>query len=46
VKNKNKKTRIVNKLRLLKLQHVLLKLSIDLETAFAADTPLAEGQWL
>jgi hypothetical protein len=41
-----KKTRIVNQLRLLKLQHDLLKISVDLETAFAADTHLAEGQWL
>jgi hypothetical protein len=43
---KNKKTRIVNQLRLLKFQHDLPKISIDLETAFAADTHLAEGQWL
>jgi high-affinity K+ transport system ATPase subunit B len=39
--NKNSKS-----VSLLKLQHDLLKISIDLETAFAADTHLAEGQWL
>jgi hypothetical protein len=36
----------MNRLRLLKLKHDLLKISIDLQTAFAADTHLAEGQWL
>jgi hypothetical protein len=28
------------------LKHDLLKISVGLETAFAADTNLAEGQWL
>jgi hypothetical protein len=28
------------------LKHDLLKISVDLQTAFAADTHLAEGQWL
>jgi hypothetical protein len=32
--------------RLFKLKHDLLKISLDLQTAFAADTHLAEGQWL
>jgi hypothetical protein len=33
-------------LRLFKLKHNLLKISINLQTAFAAETHLAEGQWL
>jgi hypothetical protein len=33
-----------NQLRLFKLKHDLLKISIDLQTAVAADTHLAEGQ--
>jgi hypothetical protein len=33
-------------LRLLKLKTDLLKISVDLQTACAADTHLAEGQWL
>jgi hypothetical protein len=33
-------------LRLFKLKHDLLKISVDLQTAFAADTHFAEGQWL
>jgi hypothetical protein len=41
---KTRKQRKVNQLRLFKLQHNLLKISIDLQTAFAAD--LAKGQWL
>jgi hypothetical protein len=36
----------MNQLRLFKLQYDLLKTSIDLQTALAADTHLAEGQWL
>jgi hypothetical protein len=36
----------VDQLRLFKLKHYLLKISIDLQTALAADTHLAEGQWL
>jgi hypothetical protein len=47
--NKQKKTRKQRKmdqLRLFKLKLVLLNISIDLQTAFAADTHLAEGQWL
>jgi hypothetical protein len=36
----------VDQLSLFKLKNDLLKISIDLETAFAADTHLAEGQWL
>jgi hypothetical protein len=40
------KTRKMDKLRLFKLKHDLLKISVDLQTAFEADTHLAEGQWL
>jgi hypothetical protein len=36
----------VDQRRLFKLKHVLLKISVDLQTEFAADTHLAEGQWL
>jgi hypothetical protein len=36
----------MDQLRLFKLKHNLLKISADLQTAFAADTHLAEGQWL
>jgi hypothetical protein len=32
--------------RLFKLKHDLLKIFLDLPTAFAADTHLSEGQWL
>jgi hypothetical protein len=40
------KQRKMDQLRLSKLKHDLLKISVDLQTAFAADTHLAEGQWL
>jgi hypothetical protein len=40
------KQRKMVQLRLLKLKHDLLKISVDLQTAFAAETHLAEGQWL
>jgi hypothetical protein len=33
-------------LRLFTLKYDLLKISVYLQTAFAADTHLAEGQWL
>jgi hypothetical protein len=36
----------MDQLRLFKLKHYLLKISVELQTAFAADTHLAEGQWL
>jgi hypothetical protein len=36
----------MDQLRRSKLKHDLLKISIDLQTAFSADTHLAEGQWL
>jgi hypothetical protein len=44
----NKKTikRKMYQLRLFKLKHELLKIFIYLQTTFAADTHLAEGQWL
>jgi hypothetical protein len=45
-KKKTRKQRKVNQLRLFKLKRDLLKISIDLQTALAADTHLAEGQWL
>jgi site-specific DNA-adenine methylase len=44
--NKKTKQRNMDHLRLFKLKHDLLKISVDLQTAFAADTHLAEGQWL
>jgi hypothetical protein len=44
--NKVTKQRKMEQLRLLKLKHDLLKLSVNLQTAFAADTHLAEGQCL
>jgi hypothetical protein len=40
------KQRNMDHIRLFKLKHDLLKISVDLQTAFAADTHLAEGQWL
>jgi hypothetical protein len=40
------KQRKMDQLRIFKLKHDLLKISADLQTAFAADTHLAEGQWL
>jgi hypothetical protein len=36
----------MDQLRLFKLKPDLLKISVDLQTAFAADTHLAERQWL
>jgi hypothetical protein len=36
----------MNQIRLFKLKHELLKISTDLQIAFAADTRLSEGQWL
>jgi hypothetical protein len=45
--NKNtRKQKKVDQLRLFKLKHDLLKMSLDLQTALAPDTHLAEGQWL
>jgi hypothetical protein len=43
---KTTKQRKMDQLKLFKLKHGLLKISVDLQTAFAADTHLAEGQWL
>jgi hypothetical protein len=45
-KQKIGKQRKVNQLRPFRLKHDLLKISIDSQTALAADTHLAEGQWL
>jgi hypothetical protein len=52
-KNTNKKRskettkeRKIEQPRLLTLKHDLLKISVDLQTAFAAETHLAQGQWL
>jgi hypothetical protein len=36
----------MDQLRLFTIKHDLLKISTDLQTAFAAETHLAEGQWL
>jgi hypothetical protein len=36
----------MNQLRHFKRKHDLLKISVDLLPAFAADTHFAEGQWL
>jgi hypothetical protein len=36
----------MDQLRYFKLKHDLLKIYLNLQTAFAADTHLAEGQWL
>jgi hypothetical protein len=36
----------LNKLRIFTLKHEFLKISVDLQTALAADTHLAEGQLL
>jgi hypothetical protein len=36
----------MDQLRLFTLKHDLLKISVDLQTALAAETHLAEGQWL
>jgi hypothetical protein len=43
---KTTKQRKMDQLRLFKLKYDLLKIFVDLQTAFAADTNLAEGQWL
>jgi hypothetical protein len=40
------KQRKMDQLRLFKLKYDLLKISVDLQTAFAAETHLTEGQWL
>jgi hypothetical protein len=45
-KTNTKTTTIMDQLRLFRLKHDLLKLSVDLQTALTADTHLAEGQWL
>jgi hypothetical protein len=45
-RQKTRKQRKVNQLRFFKFKHDLLKISVDLHTALAADTPLAEGHWL
>jgi hypothetical protein len=42
-KQTNKKQRKMDQLRIFKLRHDLLKISVDLQTAFAAETHLAEG---
>jgi hypothetical protein len=36
----------MDQLRFFTLKNYLLKISVDLKTAFAADTHLSEGQWL
>jgi hypothetical protein len=46
ITKQTRKQRKMDQLRLFKLIHDLLKISVDLQTTFAADTHLAEGQWL
>jgi hypothetical protein len=41
----NNKTKM-NQLRLFTFKYGLQKLSVDLQTTFAAETHLAEGKWL
>jgi hypothetical protein len=41
--NKKTKRNKIDQIRLFKHKHELLKISLDLQTAFAADTHLAEG---
>jgi hypothetical protein len=41
--NKKQQRRKMDHLRLFKLKYDLLKISVDLQTAFAAETHLAEG---
>jgi hypothetical protein len=36
----------MDQLTIFTLKYDLLKISVDLQTAFAAETQLAEGQWL
>jgi hypothetical protein len=36
----------MDQLRLFKLKHDLLKIFVDLQTVFASDTHLVDGQWL
>jgi hypothetical protein len=36
----------MDQIRLFTLKHGLLKMSVHLQTAFAAETHLAEGKWL
>jgi hypothetical protein len=36
----------MDQLRLFTLKYDVLKMSVDIQTAFAAETHLAEGQWL
>jgi hypothetical protein len=45
-KTNKQKQRKIYQLRLFNLKHDLLKISVYLQTAFAADTHFAEGQWL
>jgi hypothetical protein len=40
------KTKKINQFRFLTLKQVLLKMYVSLQTAFAVETHLAEGQWL
>jgi hypothetical protein len=43
---KQQKQRNINQFRWLTLKHEFLKIYVNLQTAFAAETHLAEGQWL
>jgi hypothetical protein len=45
-KRGNKTKKEMDHLRLFTFKYDLLKISVDLQTAFAVKTRLAEGQWL
>jgi hypothetical protein len=45
-KRKTIKAKKLDQLRLLKIRHALFKITVHSETAFAAETHTAEGQWL
>jgi hypothetical protein len=45
-RTKHTQKRKTDQLRLFTFKHELLKISLRLQTAFAAETHLAEGQWL
>jgi hypothetical protein len=45
-KNKQTNKKKLNQLRIINFKHKSLKISLDLQTAFATETHRAEGQWL
>jgi hypothetical protein len=44
--NSGKKTKKKDQLRLFTFKHEIIKISVHLQTSLAAETHLAEGQWL